>query len=98
MTLVLRHDLDMVKMYHHTENEVSMSGHSKVLAQMDRQTQYENITFPHTRAVIKVRPIGKIYRNVRCRVFECNVTECIPQKHEYHTSELHFAVFHILHS
>ena len=32
-----------------------MSRHSKVIAQMDRQThrdrQHENITFPHTRAV-----------------------------------------------
>ena len=49
MTLALTHDLDMVKMYYHTKNEVSMSRHSKVIAQMDRQThrQYENITFLH---------------------------------------------------
>ena len=58
MTLVLKLDLDMVKMSHYTKNEVSMSGHSKVIActdtQTDRQThrQYENITFSHTRAVI----------------------------------------------
>ena len=63
MTLVLKLDLDMVKMYHHTKNEVSMLRHSKVIVQtdththidtqMDRQThrQYENITFPHMRAV-----------------------------------------------
>ena len=63
MTLTLKLDLDMVKMYHHTKNEVSMSRHSKVIAWTDRQTdrhththththtQYENITFPHTRAV-----------------------------------------------
>ena len=38
MTLVLKLGLDMVKMYHHTKNAVSMSRHSKVLAQMDRQT------------------------------------------------------------
>ena len=54
MTLVLKLDLDMVK-YHHTKNEVSMLRHSKVIActdtQTDTHTQYENITFPHTRAV-----------------------------------------------
>ena len=42
MTLVLKLDLDIVKMYHHTKNEVSMS------TQTDRQTHtrihYENIT------------------------------------------------------
>ena len=68
MTWILKPDLDMVKMYHHTKNEVSMLRYSKVIAQtdthtdtqMDRQTdrhththtQYENITFPHTWAVI----------------------------------------------
>ena len=56
MTLILKLDLDMVKLYHHTKNEVSMSRHSKVTVQTDRHThtyrQYENITFPHTRAVI----------------------------------------------
>ena len=52
MTLVLKLDLDMVKISHHTKNEVSMSRHSKVIAQTDRQThrQYENII--NTRAVI----------------------------------------------
>ena len=49
----------MVKMYHHAKNEVAMSRYSKVIAQMDTQThrqtdkQYENITYLHTRAVIK---------------------------------------------
>ena len=50
-------------MYHHAKNEVSKLMHSNVITctetQTDRQTdtqtdrQYENITFPHTRAVIK---------------------------------------------
>ena len=46
MTLVLKLDLYMVKMQHHTKNEVSMSTHSKVIAQTDRQTHRhdENIT------------------------------------------------------
>ena len=38
MTLVLKHDLDIIKMYHHTKNEVSMSRHLKVIARMDRHT------------------------------------------------------------
>ena len=52
MTSILKLDLDMVKMYHHTKNEVSMSTGSKVIAQTDtqtdiqtdRQTHNENIT------------------------------------------------------
>ena len=32
MTLILNLDLDIVKMYHHTKNEVSMSTASKVIA------------------------------------------------------------------
>ena len=46
----------MVKMSHHTKNEISMSRHSKVKAQTDRRTDthrhYKNITFSHTQAVI----------------------------------------------
>ena len=38
MTLVLKLDLDMVKMSHHTKNEFSMSRHSKVFACTDTQT------------------------------------------------------------
>ena len=38
MTLILRVDLDIVKMYHHTKNEVSMSTGSKVIAQTDKHT------------------------------------------------------------
>ena len=59
MALTLKLDLDIVKMYHHTKNEVSMSRHSKVIACTDRQThrqtqirrQYESIIFPHMRVV-----------------------------------------------
>ena len=38
MTLILKFDLDMVKMYLHTKNEVSMLRGSKVIARTDRQT------------------------------------------------------------
>ena len=46
MTLILKLDLDIVKMYHHTKNEVSMSTGSKVIAQTGTHTHthYENIT------------------------------------------------------
>ena len=54
MTLILELALAIVKMSHHTKNEVFMSRHSKVIARKDRQThrQYENMTFSHTRAVM----------------------------------------------
>ena len=57
MALVPELGLNVVKMPHHTKNEVSMSRHSKVLPRTHTHThphahiQYENITFPHTRAV-----------------------------------------------
>ena len=48
MTLELKLDLDMVKMYH--------SAKMKFLGQCIQklQTHYENITFPHMQAVIKI--------------------------------------------
>ena len=46
MTLVLKLDLDMVKMYHHTKNEVSMSTTSRVIAQTDAHTH--SLTDTHT--------------------------------------------------
>ena len=58
MTLILKLDLDMVKMSYFIKNAVSILRHSKVLAQRDTHAhthrQYEKITFPHTWAVIKV--------------------------------------------
>ena len=44
MTLILKFDLDIVKMYLHTKNEVSMSRGSKVIAQTDRQTHRQTDT------------------------------------------------------
>ena len=54
MTLILKLYLDMVKMSHHIQNEVSMVRNSKVIARTDRHTdrQNENITFPYKWAVI----------------------------------------------
>ena len=48
MTLILKLDLDMVKMYHHTKNEVSVSTGSKVIAQTDRQTHIQTHTHRQT--------------------------------------------------
>ena len=56
LTLIsdLKIDLDMVKMYLYTKNEVSMWSGSKVMAWTDRQTDMtENIIYPHTRVVKK---------------------------------------------
>ena len=47
ITLVLKLDLDMVKMYHHTKNKVSMSRHSKVIACTDTQTHRQTHTHIH---------------------------------------------------
>ena len=58
VTLILKLNLDIVKMYHHTKNEVSMSIASKVITWTDTQTdRHTNTTktlpLPHTREVIK---------------------------------------------
>ena len=50
-TLILKLDLDMVKMFHHTKNEVSRSRHSKVDTLTDKQS--ENIVLPHTQPVTR---------------------------------------------
>ena len=63
MTLIYEFDLDILKVYLCTKNEVRSSMHSKVRAQTDRYTDKhthththtdatENITFPLSRLVI----------------------------------------------
>ena len=50
MTLLLKLDIIMVKMCHHTKNDVSMSRHSKVIACTGRRTdrQTDNMkTLPY---------------------------------------------------
>ena len=56
MTLILKLDLDMVKMYLHTKNEVPSYISSKVIAWTDRHTETQTdlneiITYSHTRMV-----------------------------------------------
>ena len=48
LTLLLKPDLDVVKMYHGTKNEVSMSRHRNghTHRQTERQTHAQSITFP----------------------------------------------------
>ena len=48
MTLILKLNLDMVKMYHHTKNKVSMSRHSKFIARTDTHTHTDKHTDKHT--------------------------------------------------
>ena len=47
ITLILKLDLDMVKMYLHAKNEVSMSRGSKVIAWTDRNTDTDTQTDRH---------------------------------------------------
>ena len=52
LTLILKCGIDMVKMYYHPKNEISMSTHSKVIAQTDRHTDNtKTLPLPHTREV-----------------------------------------------
>ena len=49
MTLVVKLDLDIVNILYHTKNEVSISKHSKVIAQTDRHIDGQTDT--HTQTV-----------------------------------------------
>ena len=49
MTLILKLDLDIAKMYQHTKNEVSMSRGSKVIALTDKNRQTDRQTDRHDR-------------------------------------------------
>ena len=75
MTLILKLDLGMVKVYLHTKIEVSRARGSKVIAwtdrntdrQTDRQTdKTENITYPHTR-VVKIQGQERFLQEITCR-------------------------------
>ena len=44
MTLILTFDLDIVKMYHYTKNEVSIVTALKVIAQTDTHTHTDTYT------------------------------------------------------
>ena len=59
MTLILKLDLDIIKMYHHTKNEVSMSTGSKVIAQTDTQTHTHTHTHTHTTKTLPLRIRGR---------------------------------------
>ena len=59
MTLMLKLDLYIVKMYHRTKNEVSRSTCSKVVCSLNTQTHRHNettktLSLPHTRVLINM--------------------------------------------
>ena len=58
MTLILKLDLDIVKMYHHMKNEVSMSTGSKVIARTDRQTDTHTHTHTHDKNITSTAYAG----------------------------------------
>ena len=66
LTLILKLDLDMVKVFHHTKNEVSMSGNSKVIAQTDRHRQ-QTQTHTHSMKTLPSRG-NRNNREERCYV------------------------------
>ena len=59
MVLVLKLDLDMVKILHHTKNEVSMSKHSTVIVQTDRHTDRQTDTHTDSMKTIPSRIRGR---------------------------------------
>ena len=72
MTLILELDLDMVKMNHHTKNEVSVSIASNVIARhTHRQTDTQTLKTSHTREV-KIQRI-KSFSFVSAPYKECKV-------------------------
>ena len=60
MTLILKLDLDMAKMSHHTKNEVSMSRHSKVTAQTHTHTH----THTHRQTQNNMNNMGLTVKNL----------------------------------
>ena len=55
MTLVLKFDLDMVKMYLYVENKFPSYSRSKVIARTDKHSDLtEIITYPHTLMVTRL--------------------------------------------
>ena len=79
MTLIFKLSLDMVKMYHHTKNEVSRSMFSTVIACTDRQTDNMK-TYPLKKSMNNfmqkyfqtVTRTKRKPRNFILRNFDCN--------------------------
>ena len=80
MTLILKHDLDMVKMYLCTQNEVPRLSGSKVT---DRQTDY--LSEMKTRMVLNYAP-------ARARVFVC-VCVCVCDLDQANIVTFQFEIF-----
>ena len=65
MTLIPKLDLDMVKMYHDTKIEVSVSTHSKVTAQTHRHSH----THRHTHADMTKNITSTVYVGGNYKLF-----------------------------
>ena len=82
MTLILKLDLDIVKMYNHTKNEVSMSTASKSYSpnrhtdtQTDRHTNtMKTLPLPHSREV-NIWKYSRIGRQLRFRGLEAYIVK-----------------------
>ena len=83
MTLILKLDLNMVKMYHHTKSQVSMSRHSKVIAQTDRQIDRQTVWKHYLPAYAGGKDVKKIFRYLVRTKYELSGIECwcpLPKK------------------
>ena len=63
MTLVLKLDLDIVKIYLHTKNEVLSYNGSKVIARTDRQTHRQTDTKKQTDRQTRVKLLPTTYED-----------------------------------
>ena len=85
MNLMLKLDLDMFKMYHHTKHEISMSTYSKVTAQTDthrdRHTHIDRQTHRHDKNITSTTHAGgktciRKEQQKSCRVIKKNTYLC----------------------
>ena len=70
MTLKLKLDLDMVKMYHCTKNEVSVSTDSNIIAQTDRHRHTDRQTHRHDDNITSIAYVGGNKMNVQGFFFQ----------------------------
>ena len=93
MSLALERNLDMVKMYHHTKNEVSVSTGSNSIAQTDRQTDRQ--TYIHTQRLTD-RQTHKHYENITSTAYVAGNKVLAHQhkfRHEKFKIELELVLF-----
>ena len=97
MTLVLKIHLDMVKLYHHAKNEVSMSTASTVIAWTDSHMHTDTtktLPLPHTREVtkqnIELQFLAKVFRfHMKSGGFQVKSTPNLVKSEEFLLKHLH---------